>query len=566
MLGNKSKLDAAIQTFKTKADEVIASGAFPGVAVAWIVDGETVHTAGYGMADAERKIPMTAETKFRAASISKLFNAIAAMQLVEKGKLSLDAPIEKSVAGFSILNPFEGSDPITLRMLLSHRSGLVREAPVGGYFDAGYSSNSECLESIASCVLANPPGTKACYSNVGPTVAGRALEIQTGMAFDEYQQKNILDPLGMNNSGWILTDEVRKKLAVGLMRYNRGDGTFGLCEAPSFELGTTPAGSLVTTAGDLAKFAAFVMSGTAGANQSAPSQLTPPLIHPETLNEMFKVQFTGAAEGFGLGFIKRNYRGNQVARHGGQLYGFCSLFSVIPEKKIGVVILSNGDEIIGPVRKLTDIALDLLLEAIHDEPLPIPQQELNPSYKELNDFAGEYESPSHWATIKVFGDEKEHKLTANFSTQNISLTAVEPLKFLADGRIMHREPFTFERDADGKITGFTALEQKFKRLDVSKIKQPPLAWEKYVGSYGPEYIPLVVSIRNGRLYACVENEYDYHLRPLNRVTFHLTPGIYTDEQLVFQIDEKGKPYAVILAGMYLKRNESSPQQIGVKTV
>ncbi len=160
---------------------------------------------------------------------------------------------------------------------------------------------------------------------------------------------------------------------------------------------------------------------------------------------------------------------------------------------------------------------------------------------------------------EVFSENGEHRLIANFATQPLELTPIEPLKFLASGRVTDREPFQFECDADGKVIGFSnTLDQKFRRVDITKIKEPPAAWQKYVGSYGPEYIPLVVSIRNGRLYACAENEHDYYLKPLNRVTFQLPPGMYTDEQLVFQIDATGKPYAVILAGMYLQRREDSP--------
>ena len=142
-------------------------------------------------------------------------------------------------------------------------------------------------------------------------------------------------------------------------------------------------------------------------------------------------------------------------------------------------------------------------------------------------------------------------MRANFSTQPIDLIPVEPLKFLASGRVMDREPFNFECDAVGNIVGFTAAEQQFRRVDETNVKEAPVAWRQFVGSYGPEYIPLVVSIRNGKLYACAENEYDYRLQPLNRVTFLLPSGMYTDEQLVFQIDKSGKPYAVILAGIYI---------------
>jgi hypothetical protein len=118
---------------------------------------------------------------------------------------------------------------------------------------------------------------------------------------------------------------------------------------------------------------------------------------------------------------------------------------------------------------------------------------------------------------------------------------------------MHRNPFEFHRDASGKVTGFTASGQKFERIDAGKSTRAPEAWEKLVGNYGPKFIPLVVSIRNGHLYATAENEYDYRLMPINRVTFRLPPGMYDDEHLVFQLDPNGNALGVVMANMYLPR-------------
>jgi CubicO group peptidase (beta-lactamase class C family) len=106
----------------------------PGVSIAWIVDGQTVHTAGYGLADEATGRRATPETIYRAGSISKLFNAIATMQLVEQGKFDLDAPIETALPDFRIVDPFDKPSVITIRQLLCHRSGMIRESPVGsGY-------------------------------------------------------------------------------------------------------------------------------------------------------------------------------------------------------------------------------------------------------------------------------------------------------------------------------------------------------------------------------------------------------------------------------------------------
>ena len=107
--------------------EELARKILPGVSIAWVVDGQTVHSAGYGLADEWQKVPATPDTIYRAGSISKLFNAVAAMQMVEAGKLNLDAPIQQALPEFSIEVPFDNAPPLTARQMLCHRSGMIRE-------------------------------------------------------------------------------------------------------------------------------------------------------------------------------------------------------------------------------------------------------------------------------------------------------------------------------------------------------------------------------------------------------------------------------------------------------
>src|SRR5437899_9922256 len=116
------------------AEAEVREGRISGATIALIDDQQIVFVRGFGFADKKRRIAARPDTVYRAGSISKLFTAVATMQLVEQGRLDLAAPITKYLPGFSVVIPFE-SATITLRQLMSHRSGMVREAPVGGYFD-----------------------------------------------------------------------------------------------------------------------------------------------------------------------------------------------------------------------------------------------------------------------------------------------------------------------------------------------------------------------------------------------------------------------------------------------
>ena len=126
----------AIQKIEAAVQAELSAGEISGVSIALVDDQRIVCVRGFGLADKSKKLPARADTIYRCGSISKLFTAIATMQLVEQNKLNLDKPVTRYAPTFSIVDPFPDASPITLRQLLCHRSGLVREAPVGGYFDA----------------------------------------------------------------------------------------------------------------------------------------------------------------------------------------------------------------------------------------------------------------------------------------------------------------------------------------------------------------------------------------------------------------------------------------------
>ena len=200
-----------------------------------------------------------------------------------------------------------------------------------------------------------------------------------------------------------------------------------------------------------------------------------------------------------------------------------------------------------------------MVEAKLGEKMPPEPKAVQVAPQDLLPLAGEYESPSHWAKIEVV----QGKLVGNISGQPIALTPVsvaartEPpvSNFLADSRVLNSSPVEFERDAAGKAVAFTAMTQKFTRVDPVNAKGdspifadtkigtvpaaaadvPPL-WSQYMGVYGPSFIPLVVSIRHGHLYAMIENELDYRLIPASRQVFVFPPGMYREEHLVFLTD------------------------------
>jgi CubicO group peptidase (beta-lactamase class C family) len=252
----KTAIHAFEQTIRAELDRGIISG----VSVALVDDQQIVYANGFGFADKARRRPADQSTIYRAGSISKLFTALAAMQLVEQGKIDLDQPVTRYLSDFRIVNPFAEVSSVTLRQLMCHRSGMVRESPVGSYFDDAEPSMAETVASLASCVLVHPPNTRTKYSNSGVTVVGAAVERVSGEKFVAYQEKHLLTPIGMKSSSFLMNRTLRPRLAKGYLPVADGRGGFREIETPHFELGTIPAGNLYTTAEDLARFLSFLFS------------------------------------------------------------------------------------------------------------------------------------------------------------------------------------------------------------------------------------------------------------------------------------------------------------------
>lgn len=496
-----------------------------GVAVALFDDSGTVLANGYGEAQKD--------AIFRVGSVSKLFNAIAVMQLVEKGKLDLDAPLPDELLPE---NPFADAPAVTLRQLLCHRSGLQREVTVGGYFDASEPGLAATVGDLRTGVLVTVPGAKTRYSNVGASLAGLMVERAAGTGFPAYQRAHLLGPLGMESSAWTLAGLGDKRVITSHMRVADGQGGWTRREAPLFDLGTIPAGNLFSTVEDIARFGSALLrdDGT--------------LVKPETLKEMWTPQLTDDKTGFGIGFAIGTFRDkHRSVGHNGAVYGHSTAFTLLPHQKLGVVAVGNEDIANGRIHRVSLAALALALEAKTGE------KETPRETTELRDperFLGDYESPSYWARI----DLKDGALVANFSGQPATLTPVGVNAFLANSKIESDNRVEFALVDGQPAASFTRGGQTFTRVpdDPPSLREE---WRKFLGSYGPEFIPLVVSERHGHLYAMTENMVDYRLTPRSRYVCDLCPGMYTDEQAVFLPDANGRIHAIDFASVRMQRRD-----------
>ena len=263
--------------------EQMADKKLPAVSIALVDDQRVVWARGFGYADPAARRPASADTVYRVGSVSKLFTDIGVMRLVEEGKLDIDAPVTRYLPDFRPRNPFPGSEPITLRMLMSHRAGLIREPPVGNYFATDEPTLAATVASLNGTTLAYPPKKKTKYSNAGIGTVGYVLEVTQKEPFAPWLEKAVLLPLGMTRSSFEKKPELAKDLAKATM-WTLDGRTF---DAPGFRFGMDPCGAMYSTVLDLSRFMSvlFARGRTPEGRQ---------LLKPETLEAMWTPQFAEA--------------------------------------------------------------------------------------------------------------------------------------------------------------------------------------------------------------------------------------------------------------------------------
>lgn len=532
--------DAAGRLSRLIEHEREAKG-LPAVSIALVDDGRIVWSAGFGMADPARSVPATAETVHRVGSVSKLFTDIALMQLVEKGEIDLDAPVKTYLPTFAVKNPTDR--PITLRQILSHRSGITREPPVGHYFDPTGPGLAETVASLNATEIVYEPTTKTKYSNAAIAVAGQVVATLRNEPFEDSVRRTVLEPMGLSRSDFRLTPELAKSLAKARMWAYDGR-TF---EAPTFALGTSSAGNLYATVNDLGKFLAVLM-----ADGDAPGGR---ILRAGTLRDMFKVQYapSGEKNGFGLGFAVSEFEGTPRIGHGGAVYGFATDVQLLPEKKLGVAVVATKDCANGVARRIAEDSLRTMLAVKTGRPLP-----------ELR-LTGPV--PDDLASRAMAGIENRRGILpvspvrrrGVFLDRSGSLGEGGPdhaLRVLGD-HLVHDGLFRVDLDDDLRPKAKVS-DDKGERQDMPP-PPPPASLEGLIGEYGWDHNILYVYEQGGRLRVLIEWFFHYPLKATDdpdRFRFEDT-GLYMGERAAFTRDASGRATEVRIGDVVFKRRPIS---------
>ena len=332
VLQNTQHTLLTINELKTEIDSLLTKYKIPGASIAIVAKDSIIYVGGLGYANIELKTPVNENTHFRAGSITKSFVALGILKLVEEGRIELQTPVKQILPEIGIDNPWEDTNPIRIVHLLEHTAGF-NDPHFNDYYLNG-DPDIPLMEGLnVSKHYLNVkwrPGAYRSYSSAGYMVAGIIIEEVTGVRFEDYLKKEILEPLGMTTSTFKLTSESEQLLAQGY-KANYQPSQY-------WHTYSRPAGSLNSSAYEMAKYLQFMLNkGKVGETQIF-AESTMDRMEKSTTDPAGK---EGLESSVGLGVGMGYYKGFKWYTHYGSIMGFCGAYGYCRDIEMGCVLLTN---------------------------------------------------------------------------------------------------------------------------------------------------------------------------------------------------------------------------------
>ena len=337
-------ITSKLSGFDSYMEQVLKDWNTPGIGVGIVVNDKLVFAKGYGYRDYEKKLPFTPTTLCQIASNSKLFTAVSSGMLVEEGKLTWDKPVRESVPSIQFYND-QLNNNVTLRDMLSHRTGVTRHDLI--WFKSPF-TRKELFEKLKYLEPQEPMRETFLYNNLMYSAAGQIIELKSGKRWEEFVREKIFTPLEMGTTTFTISDMTQH--ADHGVPYREKRDSFELYKIPYYEdtEGVAPAGAIISNIDELSHWLIALMNdGKYNGKQVLPANvlkatLQPAIGLPNTLGEALGFwELLNPA--YGMGRQTAAYRGHLLTYHGGDLPGFHSQVSFMPNDKIGVIVLVISD-------------------------------------------------------------------------------------------------------------------------------------------------------------------------------------------------------------------------------
>lgn len=342
--------------------------AIPGLAVGVVCGSELAWARGYGVMALDDPRAITPETRFRIASITKVFTATAVMLLKEDGALALDDPVRVHLPWFEMRKGSGiGDAPVTIRHLLTHTAGLPRDSRLTDFGRRFQPGREQAIAALPSQRLQAPPGQTIAYSNLGYGVLGEVIAEASGMEYAEFLERALFGPLGMTRTLVHPTPDDDVAWGHGP---RRRDGSRS--KAGFWELGfATPAGGMASSVRDLGEFVILQLVPYLGTE--------PRILSPSALVEMHAVQHVVDPErgGSGLGWGVEVSNGQHLVYHGGELPEQTSFLLIDLRTRVGIIVLTNAQDT--DANGMAQEILRLVRGAVLDPTVPFPARAIPPA-------------------------------------------------------------------------------------------------------------------------------------------------------------------------------------------
>lgn len=386
----------------------------PGLSLIVIKDQKIIKSAGYGLANVELNVAATPETVYKIGSVSKQFLAAGIMLLVQDGKISIDDNISKFLEGTP-----DTWKPITIRHLLTHTSGIVREAP--GFDPLKIQNDADVIKTAYPLPLRFTPGEKYEYCNVGYFTLAEIISKVSGKPWGDFLHERVFAPLGMNSTRTTNMTTLVPNRASGYIWRN------GKFENASIYFALRPSGAFLSTVLDLAKWDAALEAGQ--------------LLKPSTLEQMWTpVKLNnGKSHPYGFGWELDPVAGHKLVNHGGSLPGFRAQFARFVADKVTVVVLTNGDN--ANAAAIANGVADFYIPGL----LPVRKvAKVDP--KIFDAYVGQYQ-PDPSATVSVTREGDKLLIQQGQGEKRELLPETETNFFIQDGP---RSTYSFIKDETGQ--------------------------------------------------------------------------------------------------------------------
>jgi CubicO group peptidase (beta-lactamase class C family) len=545
---NGGDISAKLGDFDAFMEKTLKDWNGVGIGVGIVVNDKLVFAKGYGYRDYQKKLPVTPRTLYPIASNTKLFTSVAAGFLVEEGKLTWDRPIRESVPTIRFYDDAL-NNTITLRDMLAHRTGITRHDSI--WYKSDFTTK-ELFERLRYLEPKEPPRQLFLYNNMMYAGVGYAVELQSGKPWSDFVREKILKPLDMNSTVYSISDML-KQPDFGVPFTERRD-SMELYKIPYYEdtQGLAAAGAIISNIEDMSHWLIALMNN----GKYAGRQVLPPRVLQATLQPAIALaNSAGETRGwwellngaYGMGRWTASYRGHLIAFHGGDLPGFHSQISFMPNEHIGVIVFVIGDHMAPLYNPITYNVYERLLgmdqvpwtARLLDVRLKNKKAgtearskagygrvpDTKPSHA-LADYVGEYEHPAY-GILKI--GLKENQLQFEFHKIRFPMTHFHYDRFdTPDDEQDGKWSVNFSTNPQGDIDKAT---MSLDEAEATFVRRPPSVdaaiAQRLVGTYEtPGGFKFQVVLRPagnakpGELYVVFSGAPDQKLIPYKGLKFH----------------------------------------------